>query len=759
MNLITLELMNSKTYKFALSCMGLLLAACSPKDEKSEALDIVSRHTICYEAPAKRLPTPVATDAPLLGNGSMSVAVAGQPEQQVFYLCRNDFWRMKSSIDVSFPAILGKIEVNMPGMEGASYHLEQRLADATTVATFEKDGQTVQYTYYVSATDDLFIMELLLQGKGTQHASVQLAQRGVKEIDDDEDRRCDFPSEQLIDHTADGTCYLSRAFTEDVDMPTQAVMAVRNLTGNTLEFDLKAGVPVRLVCSTTSNYGGEHCLQRAIDMVASLTPSALEKVKKAHDGWWRNYWEQSYVSIPDSVIEKHYFISLYGTGSCSRTPDFPPSIFGSWITQEVPWWNGDYHLNYNHMAPYYALYSANRLEQAEPYTNSMLAQIERGQFYSEKVCGIKGGIILPVGAGPLGIETTRCTPETKPAWIPDENVEEGGLFWGQKSNSAYAVPNMAMHFYTTWDKAYAEKTYPYVKGVATFWEHYLTKEGERYVIFNDAIHEGTVGTMNPILSLGMVRLVFQTAMDMSDFLGVDADKRAVWGEIREKMADYPLQVRNGRTVFRYTEKGVAWWDSNTLGIQHIYPAGQIGLDSDPKMLEIARNTIDELHRWKDYNGTNSFFPAAVRVGYSPDTILVKLHQYAEHTYPNGFQYGNPHGIENLSTTPNTINMMLCMGHQNVVRLFPVWPRQSDAHFEKIRVEGAFLVSARLKGGEVQPFTVVSERGRQLTLLNPWPGKRLKVTASDGHNLVLDGDRVMMPTVAGTTYRFEPEVNA
>ena len=40
-------------------------------------------------------------------------------------------------------------------------------------------------------------------------------------------------------------------------------------------------------------------------------------------------------------------------------------------------------------------------------------------------------------------------------------------------------------------------------------------------------------------------------------------------------------------IFRYTEKGTPWWGSNTVGIQHIYPAGGIGLDSPPELLERA----------------------------------------------------------------------------------------------------------------------------------------------------------------------------
>lgn len=84
-------------------------------------------------------------------------------------------------------------------------------------------------------------------------------------------------------------------------------------------------------------------------------------------------------------------------------------------------------------------------------------------------------------------------------------------------------------------------------------------------------------------------------------------------------------------------------------------------------------------------------PRAVRVGYDPTVILEALRRYVGHTYPNGFQLGNPHGIENQSTVPNTINEMLCMSHvpvgapqaEPVLRVFPVWPREMDASFTNV----------------------------------------------------------------------------
>lgn len=77
-------------------------------------------------------------------------------------------------------------------------------------------------------------------------------------------------------------------------------------------------------------------------------------------------------------------------------------------------------MNYNHSAPYYGLYSSNRIEQADPYYSPLLDFMSRGNYYSEKVTNIPEGLLLPVGIGPLGIEPTRRSP----LWI---NITKDGL--------------------------------------------------------------------------------------------------------------------------------------------------------------------------------------------------------------------------------------------------------------------------------------------------------------------------------------------
>ncbi len=751
--------MQIKTVIIAL--LSWLMCSCTGERQSGSGLaeSIISKHTITFDKPPRRIPTRHSTDAPLLGNGFTGVAISGDPETQVFYVARNDFWRLKSALDESYPLVLGKIELTIPALQGASYFVEQKLYDATTIARFAKGDQSVYYTAWLSATEDMLFVEIGMTGKGTLEGEAKLVLPDEKEIYTHLPLERKFPDVAEVKTIENGISYLYRAFEDSVDIKTKAAMALNVSGSRNGKFVIEEGKPVRMVCAFSSNFKSSDCVDEVVKKVADCSSKRISRIGKDHKAWWKEYWEKSFVSIPDPVIEKQYYLSLYGMASCSRDPRFPPPIFGTWITRERPDWNGDYHLNYNHEAPYYALYSANRIEQADPYYAPLLEQIPRGEYYSEKVTGVKDGIMLPVGIGPLGIETTRRSPfmdQYFRGWIESGNIEDEGMFWGQKSNSAYAVVNMSMQFYRTWDAEFAKKVYPFVKGVAVFWKGYLKKEDGRYVIYNDAIHEGTVGNKNPLLSLGLVRMVMQTAIDMSALLGVDEELRTQWTDIHTHMSGYPLQEKDGRTVFRYTEEGVAWWNDNTLGIQHIYPAGQIGLDSDPDLLRTAYNTVDVMQRWIDNNGSNSFFPAAVRVGYNPDTILTKLRLYSQHTYSNGFQQGNPHGIENWSTVPNTINEMLCMGHQGVVRVFPVWPRTQDAFFHQIRVEGAFLVSAALNNGEVTELSIVSEKGRELSLQNPWPQRKVKVMENGAMRETMEGDRFTVETKTNASYRFVPD---
>ncbi len=525
----------------------------------------------------------------------------------------------------------------------------------------------------------------------------------------------------------------------------EVAVAARIIGVEGLETTLQPGETATVATAILSDLDAPDFLATAKKNVTELTPLKVDALAAAHRDWWTRFWARSFIEIPDKEIEKHWYAALYALGSCSRPGKVAPGLWGNWLTTENPNWHGDFHLNYNFQAPFYLVYAANHAEVSLPFYQAVLESMENGRAMAKRH-GWKG-VHFPVCIGPWGL-----SPEN-----PDGD-------WGQRSDAAYAALNFIWYWQYTQDAAFARQTlYPYLREVAEFWENYLKFEpatsssnqgspdglrrsgNGRYVISNDSIHEGSGPDFNPLLSLGLVRTLFKNMLSISQELGVDAEKRAKWQDILDKLSAFPLQERDGRTVFRYAEKGMAWCDGNTLGIQHIFPAGAIGLESDPKLLEISRNMIGAMRRWSDGNGFSSWYSACARVGYDPKRILAGLrHECDTRSAPNLLlQYGGG-GIENCSGFL-AINEMLLQSHEGVLRLFPCWPRELDARFGTLRAVGAFLVSAELKSGVVSGVRISSEKGRPCTVVNPWPDRKVQVIRNGQKAETVAGERFTLQT--------------
>jgi len=243
------------------------------------------------------------------------------------------------------------------------------------------------------------------------------------------------------------------------------------------------------------------------------------------------------------------------------------------------------------------VFSSNKVSLAQPYDQPLMDYIPRAKELARTRLNCSG-IYSKVGIGPKGLECCKM-------FFKDGTEAEDVPFWGQKSNASYAAVNMLMRFYSTYDAEYA-KAYvlPYLQEVADFWIDYLKYEDGRYVIYNDCIHENdpdicyVVGLepgsiqdyrddFNPILSLGLIRMVMQGLLDVTEYLEIPSPKREKWEHILTHLSAYPTQIRDGKKVFRYTERGRDWNQGGSLGVQHIYPGGRIGLSSEPELLQIA----------------------------------------------------------------------------------------------------------------------------------------------------------------------------
>ena len=100
--------------------------------------------------------------------------------------------------------------------------------------------------------------------------------------------------------------------------------------------------------------------------------------------------------------------------------------------------------------------------------------------------------------------------------------------------------------------------------------------------------------------------------------------------------------------------------------------------------------------------------------------------------------------------------MLLQSHEGVIRLFPVWPQDLNARFGGLRAVGALLVSAELKDGVVSGVTIHSEKGRDCTVQNPWPGQEVRLVRNAKPAETVAGNRITFKTASCETIELVPQ---
>jgi len=736
-----------------------------------KAKNIIEKVNIKLESLPSKIPTNFMVDAPLIGNGDLGIAVSGDGNKHEFFIGKNDFWQqdhlgetLEQRMDKLFteerglgfytgsgPLAVGRVCININELEDCSYKQEQDILHAEIKGTFIKQNTEVEFCSWVHPEKNILITEITCKGQkdinirvshymGTRHYG------GYNQAFGHEGKDIWFTRSANSINEANNR--IAAVYTK-VLCPNEVLLAnspyviddtitFRISTGQTAavitmvssDCDVKGDIEYFISSETRFALKRKTYLEYIQKKVSKITSDEIINFKKVHAGWWRDFWSESYVDLGEPALEKFYYSSHYILASCMRKGKVQPGIFGNWITTDNPEWAGSYTLNYNYEAPYWGLYSSNHINIAESYCDPLLDILPIGRMYAQKLLGCKG-ICLPVSIGPWGTVT-------------------GNIFWNQKSNAAYSVVNLLMHYYHTMDIEYAQKIYGYIKEVVEFWEDFLTFENGRYVIYNDAIHECFVSKdINPILSIALIKMVYEGVITISKELKTDEDKRGKWEHIKNNISKFPTYERNGKIVFRLTESGMDWSDVNTLAIQNIFPAGCIGLDSDPEILEIARNTFQMMNRWDDGNGFPTYYTAGVRIGYNPEEILVNLKQQCEkYGMKNSAIFHGGGGIEDCSAVPSCINEMLFQSHEGILRFFPVWPKHKDASFENLRGYGSFLAAGKIQDGKIIFASIRSEKGKDLKIQNPWNEREVTVYRNGIAEDTVKGEIISLQTHPG-----------
>lgn len=757
-----------------LSYRTLLLICCllyvNTLQSQTRQINFVPPYKALFNSPATNIPTSRPPDAPVSGNGDLGIVLGGTPDKLCIYMGKNDFWKSKPSYPEGGLCLPGGVNVFIPELEGASYYAEQVLANGSINATLKKGDLTVSLKLTVPATANIVIAAITVTGKPVTVNLHAWAKQGF---------------ESRVDSGEAGNIqYAQRHFEQpDLDWPSHVAIAVNAVGQKGTTFTIKPGSATIIAAGICTNHENKNYLSTAIARAKAVTAVTVKKYAQKNDAWWKQFWSKSYINIGDTMLEKYYYGSQYLLACCSRNNVFPPGLCGNTITDDATnTWEGDYHLNYNYQAPWWGSYSSNHIELTEGYDRPVLDYLPKAKRHAQEELQ-KKGVYYPTGIGPKGF-TATVFPVTEEKMVRRYGTKQSGLvgktmFRGQQSNALFITANMFLRFYTTYDKKYVQKIYPFLQEVDHFWQDYLVFENGYYNSYNDNFWE--IGPGNPnwkedmksgdtnnTATLGLLKMFYKGMIDISAFLGVDQNKVEKWKHIKNNLYPLPVLKYNDVTRLIATERGKGPGSlgrtnpgfGRLMGYTWVFPSGIAGVKTDPAFAEILRKEVGRWDTegsgdpgWKNKgNGFETYYTTAIRVGYDPVAVINKLKErIREKALPNLWVMQSGGFTETLSGIPSCINEMLLQGYEGMIRVFPAWPG-GDATFDKLRTHGAFVVSGQKKNGKVQYIKIVSEKGRDCRVENPWPGKGVVVTmAGKKVKIKTDNNIVSFSTKNGGVY--------
>lgn len=645
-------------------------------------------------------------DGAVLGNGDLNITWGGTTDRVRLCISKADMWAADESRNGAIMGIvpLGILEILMPQLAYSSYHVEQNMDEGRLTGTFTAKGFEARLTVIVHAEENTVLVELERTWPGLSSSAELLALP---------DNATECENLRIGD-----VQYITRAFdSEAFYFPTYGIAAMKEVSRR------RCGGReiIRHAITVSTNHDTPSYRKDAMERLGNIDDYIFDRMLGTHAAWWEAFGQKSGVKLHDAFLENMWYTGLYMMACCARNKNFAPGLWGNFATSDAMDWRGDYHLNYNYQLPFAPLMAANHMELLACYESPFLDFLPRAKRYAREYLGCRGAY-YPVGIGPRGMETSVF--DTK---------EHKHLFLGQKSNGLFAAQLMIKRWYGTEDKDYAKnRAYPFLIEMADFWEDYLALRDGKYCTFNDCLSEVSwwqgadympsgQDQVNNATTLTFVKALFRALLDITEALGVDADRRPRWKQIVENLSPVPLWTNEQGVKHIASCEGGTGSPSNFLW--YIYIADMYGPYSDPEMYQIALNTIADIGDWI-YDHGNMFstsFASAARLGADPDFLTAKMKEtLGKRMLPNGMVKYIDGGLEQGSGVLGGITEMLLQGWDGVLRLFPCWNRNHDASFHNLRVKGAFVVGASLENGTVCA-EILSEKGNTLTIEAPGAG--------------------------------------
>lgn len=443
-----------------------------------------------------------------------------------------------------------------------------------------------------------------------------------------------------------------------------------------------------------------------------------------HIKWWNDFWSRSAISVPDTLLQKQYYLDMYKFGSVARGNTSPISLQAIWTADNgnLPPWKGDFHHDLNTQLSYWPGYTGNHLDLTASFTNWLWKIIPENKKWTKQYFETDG-LNVP------GATTISGKPM-------------GG--WIQYSMSPTTAAWLAQHFYWQWkygmdEKIFREKCLPYFKEVEKYFSQMLVIDSVSQLYrlplsSTPEYHDNSIDAWFKKFTNYDLALVKNFYDEYAEILSKTANKNVDAIEAKKKL--FPAFDTNETGLTIAPGENLASSHRHHAHLMAIYPLGNLNADDaeDKKMMEKSL-------RWLEQSGTRAWVGysfswaaclyTAAREGDNAAKMLkifagnfVSKNSFHLNGDQRGGQYSNftyrPFTLEGNFAFAQAMHEMLIQSAHGYIEIFPAIPDEWETvSFKTLRTQNAFLVSAKKENGKILEVKITAEAGGLMQLKLPF----------------------------------------
>jgi hypothetical protein len=455
---------------------------------------------------------------------------------------------------------------------------------------------------------------------------------------------------------------------------------------------------------------------RTVQRALATDPDALVA---AHRRWWNRFYARSFVSVPDKLTQRFYWIQLYKVASATREHAPVVSEWGPWFPEvgnswTAVWWNLNVQVTYplvngsNH-AELDAVTATFR-KYHENLPQSVPPAYRDGETYALSHPGDR--MLRPGGTRAVGIPGPG-----------NVNDQTGNLIWG--------MHNVWRGYRHSMDTAVLRDVlYPILGKAVNYYLHFLAEGADGRLHLSQTRSPEYANATDATYDLSLIRWGCRTLVATAEQLRIDDPRLPRWRDTLARLTPYHEDPA----------AGVMIGDGVPLSSSHrhfshllwLYPLQESSWDR-PADRALMKRTFDHWTSMRSAWHGYSFAAASSMCALmdAPEESLAFLRTFldrnvvgnTELTANTMYREGANFAIESPIAAAQSVLDMLVQSHDGVVRVFPAvsatWP---DASVASLRTQGAFLVDASRRAGRTEWIRVHSEAGTPLVLQHGMAGE-------------------------------------